>query len=335
MFFYDTAKLFLESIGRSQEVEHYLRRFRSEKTRYFALIVPDASICRMEFDLLLFQLKSLSRLGLRPALLLTGTAADFSQAFRQELAQSGSDVPVIGEETSLVQALHDLLDQGVRRIHFLRLRGMIAVEGRSIPVCTPDVPVDVEDRTLTELAFQLLDHHRDLHLSVCTTANLLKEIFTIKGAGTLFRRPTVIVHYRKLTCEQKERLHILIEQSFGRSLADPHLFDRISDFYIEEHFTGAVLLETTEYGLYLSKFAVGVDARGSGVAQDLWQRVIADHGALFWRSRRTNSIHRWYEKIADGFQRRSVWNIYWKGVELSLIPEIIRFAEAKPSDFVD
>lgn len=335
MFFSDTAKLFLESVGRSQEVEHYLRRFRSEKGAFFALIVPDAVSCRLEFELLLFQLKSLSRLGLRPALLLTGTAVEFSHAFRRELAQSGSDVPVISEETSLIKALHELVAQGVRRIHFLRRRGMIANEGSALAVCAPDEPVDTEDRMLTTLAFQLLDRQRDLHLSVCTPANLLKEIFTVKGAGTLFRRPTVIVHYRKLTPGQKERLHILIEQSFGRALADVNLFDRVSDFYIEEQFTGAVLLEATEYGLYLSKFAVGVDARGSGVAQDLWQRVLAETGALFWRSRRTNSIHRWYEKIADGFQRRSVWNIYWKGVDLSRLPDLIRFAEEKAPDFVD
>lgn len=335
MFFSDTAKLFLESIGRSQEVEHYLRRFRSEGGAFFALIVPDAVSCRLEFELMLFQLKSLSRLGLRPALLLTGTAVEFSQAFQHELAQSGSDVPVIVEETSMIKALHDLVAQGVRRIHFLRRRGMIANEGSSLAVCAPDEPVDAEDRMLTALAFQMLERQRDLHLSVCTPANLLKEIFTVKGAGTLFRRPTVIVHYRKLTSDQKERLHMLIEQSFGRALADVNLFDRLSDFYIEEQFTGAVLLEATQYGLYLSKFAVGVDARGSGVAQDLWQRVLAETGALFWRSRRTNSIHRWYEKIADGFQRRSVWNIYWKGVDLSLLPDLIRFAEEKAPDFVD
>lgn len=335
MFFSDTAKLFLESIGRSQEVEHYLRRFRSEGGPFFALIVPDTVSCRLEFELMVFQLKSLSRLGLRPALLLTGTAVQFSQGFRHELAQSGSDVPVIAEQTSMIQALHDLVAQGVRRIHFLRCRGMIANKGSALAVCTPDEPVDAEDRILTALAFQMLERQRDLHLSVCTPANLLKEIFTVKGAGTLFRYPTVIVHYRKLTSDQKERLHILIEQSFGRALADVNLFDRVSDFYIEEQFTGAVLLEATQYGFYLSKFAVGVDARGSGVAQDLWQRVLAGTKSLFWRSKRTNSIHRWYERIADGFQRGSVWNVYWKGIDLSLLPDIIRYAEEKPSDFVD
>lgn len=336
MFFSDTAKLFLESVGRSQEVEHYLRRFRSEKGPYFAVIVPDADSCRHEYELLLFQLKSLARLGLRPALLLAGLAGQFVPAFRRDLQQSGANVYMIApDDQPLLAILDGLVQEGVRRIHFLRRRGMIAEAGSVLPVCFPDQKVDDPDRTLTAMAFDLLGRHRDLHLSVCSPSRLLKEIFTVKGAGTLFRRPTVIHHYQALTDAQRQRLHDLIEQSFGRSLASSDLFDRISDFYIEEEFAGAVLLETTQYGFYLSKFAVGVDARGLGVAQDLWQRVLDDARILFWRSRRTNSIHRWYEKIADGFQRLPEWTVYWKGVDVQSLPDIIRFAEAKAPDFVE
>lgn len=348
MLFSDTAKLFLDSIGRSQEVEHYLKRFQSENSDIFALIIPDSDTCENDTETLLFQLRSLVRLGLRPTLLLAGTASDQFEQLNQKLSnleirehlnleKNINDFPLIlRDDIPLIKALQRLIDQGVKRIHLLRRKGQIQKNQVALPSCAPYENVDQNDRALVEFGWSLIKDNRDLHLSVCSASNLLKEIFTIKGAGTLFKTHSKILHSNSLSKENLEKLLNLIQCSFGKPLLDVSVFNRITDYYIEEEqFSGAILLETTPYGKYLSKFAVGVDARGLGVAQDLWQKVCEDHPVLFWRSRRNNTIHRWYERIADGFQRLDTWNIYWKGANLNQLPELINYAGSKPSDFVD
>ena len=104
--------------------------------------------------------------------------------------------------------------------------------------------------------------------------------------------------------------------------------------YIEENYEGAILLEQHTAGVYLSKFAVGARARGIGIAQELWDRVLVEHPAIFWRSRGNNSVNRWYARIADGQQRMSPWNIFWRGVAIAHIPEIVNFCVHRPEDFV-
>ncbi|MBW7857820.1 MAG: hypothetical protein H3C43_05940 [Leptonema sp. (in: Bacteria)] len=347
MQFSDTAKLFLESVGRSQEVEHYLKRFQIDalNSAVFAVIVPDADTCQNETETLLFQLKSLLRLGLKPALLLSGTATDQFDRLNNKLQDQELTLANIGRldfqlliknDVLLKKGLNNVIEQGVKRIHFLRRKGQIQKNKVALPTCAPFETVDTEDQALVDFGSSLLKENRDLHISVCSASNLLKEIFTIKGAGTLFRSHSKIRYSNSLSSEELHKITNLIQQSFGRPLVDVSMFNRITDYYIEEdEFSGAILLETTNFGKYLSKFAVGVDARGAGVAQDLWQRVCHDHKVLFWRSRRNNTIHRWYERIADGFQRLDTWNVYWKGAKIEQLPDLIKYAGSKPSDFVD
>lgn len=334
MFFSDTAQLFLESVGRHQEVEHYLRRFRAEGDSVFALIVPDADTCREAGDLLRFHLKYLSRLDLRPAVLLAGCASDMAPSFAAALGEEDR-VPLRNEDRPLLMALKDYVASGGRRIHLLRSRGRIESVDGPLALCVPDQDVVPADRAIVQMCHALLESQRELHISVCSPADLLREIFTIKGAGTLFRRPSVILREARLHGANRERMIALIEGSFGKRLRDVAFMDRVHDVFFEENFQGAVLLEPGKAGLYLSKFAVGLDARGSGIAQDLWEAVLHAHPVLYWRSRRSNSIHRWYERIADGFQRMGAWNVYWKGVSVSDLPLVIQDAVSRPPDFVE
>ncbi|MCB1171821.1 MAG: hypothetical protein KDK25_15850, partial [Leptospiraceae bacterium] len=76
MFFDDAFTLFLQSIGRTEEIDFYLKKFRQDSSRYFALIVPDVESLREAPELLRTHLNFLSRLGLFPAVLITEPFAE-------------------------------------------------------------------------------------------------------------------------------------------------------------------------------------------------------------------------------------------------------------------
>ena len=126
----------------------------------------------------------------------------------------------------------------------------------------------------------------------------------------------------------------LLNEAFGRTLARQETLKEVSDLYLEENYRGAALLEPHPAGLYLSKFAVGTQARGEGMAQELWAAVVARHPAIFWRSRLNNPINGWYEKQATGRHYDEPWAIFWRGIDVARIPDIISYCRARPADFV-
>ena len=100
----------------------------------------------------------------------------------------------------------------------------------------------------------------------------------------MFRKGSEICITRVLKSVDHDRLIGLLETSFGKKLPMRPFWKTLTDAYIEKDYRGAVLLEEHPAGLYLSKFAVGREARGEGVAMELWREVCRNHEALFWRS---------------------------------------------------
>ena len=155
----------------------------------------------------------------------------------------------------------------------------------------------------------------------------------MKGAGTLFRKGSEILHSAGIEGIDRARLTELLETSFGRKLKSTSFMDNVLDVYIEKTYRGAVLLERHEAGLYLSKFAVGKEARGEGLAMELWGEVCANHSSLFWRSNAANPFNSWYHQRADGHHRSGKWQIYWRGVSPSVISGIIDYCCTRDEDF--
>ncbi len=95
------------------------------------------------------------------------------------------------------------------------------------------------------------------------------------------------------------------------------------------------LLRSEEHpaGRYLSKFAVGFEARGEGLANELWSMVRRDHAALFWRSRPDNPFNGWYDRQAEGRWRGEAWHVFWRGLRVEDIPSVIRYCCERPADF--
>ena len=363
-----TIRLFLDSIGRRDEYEYYLERFRSDHSGAFALVCPLGENFAEVAPLFTFDLKFLLRLELDPVILLCGRDAlkmrnmlfegdhpyqsrlvDISGRnirdhtaeileYLEECRQQSRILVLVDPSTSLEDALRQIVPTVSRRIHFVRTAGPLR-DKSGAPLYYyyarggERVEAADDDRELAGLAVRLLNHYPRAHISIASPLQLLQELFTVKGAGCIVKAGSEIHRYPSALLADRDRLIALLERSFGRRLVSCAFMERLTDLYIEHDYQGAALLEPHGNAMYLSKFAVDRDARGDGLAQELWNRLSADHRAIFWRSKNENRVNHWYEKLADGSQRESEWRIFWRGIAADDIPGVICFALDREKDF--
>jgi hypothetical protein len=353
-----TIRLFLDSIGRRDEYEFYLDKFQSEHSACFALLCPDLGSIEAGAEMLAFDLHFLLRLELVPAILLCGKEATQMQAalseepiFHFQSMDTGSvevfihesraaeKVPVlVAEDFTLEEALLALLPSVASRVHFVRAAGGLKnASGDPLPYLYTHKnnaqPFEAMEYDFPALGKKLIEERPGVHLSVTSPINLLQEIFTVKGAGTLFRKGSEILSFQAMEKVDRTRLQGLLETSFGKKLSNETFLDNVAQAYIEKDYRGAVLLEEHSAGLYLSKFAVGREARGEGVALELWREVQNNHQAFFWRSNASNPFNSWYDKQADGHHRAGKWVIFWRGVSADSISGIIEYCCERGEDF--
>ena len=169
--------------------------------------------------------------------------------------------------------------------------------------------------------------------SITSPLNLLKELFTVKGAGTLIKIGSAVSRHRSYVNLDAERLRRLLEASFGRAL-DAEFFERTPlAVYVEADYRGAAIVCHGSPVPYLSKFAVEPEAQGEGMGRDLWTAISRDYPALYWRGRAENPIASWYATVCDGMVRLPEWNVYWRGIDTRQIPDVIEAARSHPADF--
>jgi acetylglutamate kinase len=174
-------------------------------------------------------------------------------------------------------------------------------------------------------------------VAVTSPLDLLRELFTVKGAGTLVRRGSTVVRHAGGAGVDRPRLVALIETAFGRRLLPAAAARPARTIYIADDYRGAAIVEETALAPYLSKFAVGLQARGEGVGRDLWRALTTDLPRLFWRSRAGNPITAWYREQCDGLQRVRAggvdWVVLWRGLQPHELPAVIAHCAASPQDF--
>jgi len=191
------------------------------------------------------------------------------------------------------------------------------------------------DARLLELIATLLDEGREATartVSVTSPFTLLRELFTVKGSGTLVKAGSDIRRYGSYAEIDVARLRSLLERAFGRRLA-PGFFDRQPlALYLEASYQGAAIVEPSSVGSYLTKFAVEPVAQGEGLGHDLWQALTREHRALFWRAAPHNPVGSWYVKQCDGMMRLPAWHVYWRGLDLTAVPAAITEALSRPPD---
>ena len=200
--------------------------------------------------------------------------------------------------------------------------------GDGLSVVDRDLLADVR-----RLVFDLVPHR--LLVSMASPLNLLHELFTVRGAGTLLRKGAVIGRYDGYDGVDIGRLATLIASGFGRSPRPGFFAAAPRHSYVEAAYRGAALVTDTALGAYLTKFAVTREAQGEGIGNDLWRAVIADHPTLIWRARRDNPIRTWYERQCDGRFDTPPWTVYVRGLTADRMGDAVALATAQPVDFGD
>jgi hypothetical protein len=182
---------------------------------------------------------------------------------------------------------------------------------------------------------QLLERvpHR-LSATVVNPLALLRELFTVNGAGTLIRKGSRIETRRGWDGVDRVRLRALFASAFGRTLSEDFFVRPVLRTFVEESYRGAAVIEETPVAPYLTKFAVERQAQGEGIGGEIWSLVTRDYPAFFWRSRPENVITAWYAKQCDGLARFPGWHVFWRGLPIETIDPAIRTALCAPSDFI-
>ena len=185
---------------------------------------------------------------------------------------------------------------------------------------------------MQEIAGMLDDLPLSASVSITSPAELAKELFTHTGSGTLVRRGEKIMRFRSWDEVDKVRLTTLIESAFGRSLVDNYF--SITDLecaYISESYRAAAIMTRQGDISSLDKFAVENEARGEGLGRTIWQRMIADHPKLVWRSRAENTVSSFYFAESDGCVKSGPWRVFWRGLEdFAEIDAVVEATLARP-----
>ncbi len=168
---------------------------------------------------------------------------------------------------------------------------------------------------------------------IASPLNLLAELFTTKGSGTMLRRGANIKRVESLVKLKKAELKRSIEDSFGRALKPDFLKSDIHRGFIESDYRGGAIFTQLAGLPYLSKFWVTKPAQGEGIARDIWDAMCTDIPAFFWRSRMSNPFNDWYMQSCDGMQISGDWRVFWRGLEAAEIPGAIVAAAAADDDF--
>jgi hypothetical protein len=243
---------------------------------------------------------------------------------------------------------------GSRKVVVLRRRGGLTRQARaaelfgggeralSVINLRSDLTALREPRSLPQDDLELLEHlnsvleRPDLAstvASVTSPLSLQRELFTVKGAGTLVKQGTAILRHDTYDTIDVPRLQALLESSFGKPLA-PAFFEKPPlAVYVEENYRGAAIVEPAPIAPYLTKFAVDRVAQGEGMGRDLWEAMLRDHKAIYWRSRTENPINGWYTALCDGMMKIGVWTIYFRGVDASHVPSLVADAASRSEDF--
>jgi GNAT superfamily N-acetyltransferase len=362
---------FLESVGSQADAQFYLKQFRSAERERFAALTVDAptldSLGPVAVDLQFLQALELTPIVV-PALHV-GATLRHCELLRKRLLAEGVDsavftdmeqiapivaaarsgrIPIVrlrgDSEVARVRRLGDLLSAlGTGKLIHLREDGGLRAHGKRLSFVNLTTEreallkgggLDPRARALIEHAQQLVERvPQRLLIAVASPINLLRELFTAKGAGTLLRSGARIERHTSYAALDLPRLERLITESFAKPL-HPGFFERpIAAAYLESDYRGVALIADSPFGSYLTKFAVTREARGEGIGRDLWQAFIDSTPRLLWRARPDNPITAWYEQQADGRFRCGDWVVYLRGIEPERIAEAIRFALEQPPDF--
>ncbi|XP_063071371.1 N-acetylglutamate synthase, mitochondrial [Engraulis encrasicolus] len=229
---------------------------------------------------------------------------------------------------------------GGLRCHTSKVLDSVSLPG-DLPVLSEASWLTVVERRQVCAIARLLNQLPAESSAVVTSAStLLTELFSHRGSGTLFKNGDPIHKYSSLDEIDLDRLLLLINKSFGKTLKEDYIASlrgRLHSIYLSEGYSAAAIItrESVSSGTpYLDKFVVSSSKQGQGTSQVLWECVRQDLGTLFWRSRASNRINPWYFKHCDGSFANGSWTVFWFGLsDIRDSYELVEYAKRMPDSF--
>ncbi len=344
-----------------------------ESERFALIVIDPRCLKNPLLESLIGNLRILSNLGLTPVLLVGALSQDptsvrfQSQRLARDMEQSNIGVVKLDTATyGLIPDIRKVTRAGKlvvlemmnrsrsmdlarladelksNKIVFLQPSGGLTQNGARLESLTMDeIPNILETGRLSQgqtrflQSVMTLDKHTDIQRAyvIASPLNLLTELFTTKGSGTLIRRKILLQTGRRFTAFKQSDLKFSIETAFGKAIKPDFFKTNLHRGFVEIDYRGGALFTKLAGLPYLSKFWVSKMARGEGIARDIWENMCEDVTAFFWRSRVENQFNDWYMRACDGMQRQDEWRVFWKGLDAAEIPSAITAAASAPDDF--
>ncbi|PHS77888.1 MAG: hypothetical protein COB56_01380 [Robiginitomaculum sp.] len=341
--------------------------------RFALIVIDPRCLASPLLEAFISDLKILSNLGLTPILVIGALHADKSnvrfqgQRLCQALdrakikmvklncasyqfisdvrnqAKSGYFVVLEMTEYKVGLDLQNIADQlQPAKIVFLQPSGGFQIGGKRLAVVNVDRPDNLPaENELSKGQLKFIETVKSMigksdykcTYVIVSPLNLLSELFTVRGAGTMLRRGARVKCHKNYKYVKKRALKDAIETAFDRKLLPDYLRRPISKICLEEKLRGGAIVTQLAGLPYLSKFWVAQEAQGEGIARDIWQVLREDTPAFFWRSRNNNPFNNWYMKMCEGMQVSGDWRVFWIGLDASDVPDAVHAAVSSANDF--
>ncbi len=364
----------LSAIGAIKDARFYAELFSSQEPEQFALIVIDPRCLKNPLlEALIGNIRILTDLGLTPTLLVGALDDDMtsirfqSQRLAKDLESAKvKNVRLNTESYGLIDSVKKAAAQGrisvlentrpqkrkdlmalvgqlaPGKVIFLQPSGGISQNGVRVPVINIDDSIQLKLDGLShgqarfiDLARKMLEEasNRSVFI-IASPLNLLPELFTVKGSGTLIRRGAKIESFKSFSSVDLGALRASIEAGFEKPIVSELEAWPVQSVLLEENYRGGAILTRVSEMRYLSKFWVIKEAQGEGIARDIWDAIAKKNTSFFWRSKRENPFNDWYIKVCDGMQVSGEWRVFWRGLNSEQIKTAIEGAMRVPEDFL-
>ncbi len=181
-------------------------------------------------------------------------------------------------------------------------------------------------------AKSVLESVPDTEVVITSPKDLLYELFTIKGKGTILKNH-VLFWENNLNNMNKATVKEVIEHSFGKKLCEEYFDSEVVDVLYEKNLDGLEVVKKEGDFFYLDKFAVKKHAQGKGIGKSLWGELTKKYPSFTWRSSQANPINSFYTKNCDGLIKQGKWNVYWKGLSYDKVISVASSISEKKSSF--
>ena len=216
--------------------------------------------------------------------------------------------------------------------------GILDSEGSIIPFVnvSDNKPKDFITRgmrfKLKEIKKYLIKNPQ-VSITITSAKNILSELFTIKGSGTVLKNH-IIENSPDKEKVDKTKIVKNIQDSFGRKLKKDFWDEPIERIFFQKDYEAVAIVKKINDLPYLCKFSVLKAKQGTGLGKALWQELTRKYTSFVWRSNSYNPINSFYYSKSDGMTKSGKWHIFWKNIKKDKIWKIVKIISEKEESFI-